>query len=70
MANPTRRGTRVTIIKPEGQRFQCFTGSGGTVMMKGETDREGMFGRGWFLVSIDTARGAQAWYHEDELHVE
>lgn len=65
-----RRGTRVTIIKPPGQRFQCFAGSGGTVIMSGQKDIDGIFGRGWFLVSINAARGAQAWYHKDELHVD
>lgn len=65
-----RRGTRVTIIKPEGQRFQCFAGSGGIVIMSGQKDIDGLFGRGWFLVSIDAAHGAQAWFHKDELDVE
>ena len=66
-----RRGTRVTIIKPEGQRFQCFAGSGGIVMMCGRgVDPDDQFGEGWFLLSIDGAHGAQAWYHKDELYVD
>lgn len=65
-----RRGTRVTVIKPPDQRFQCFAGSGGIVIMSGQKDIDGLFGRGWFLVSVDAARGAKAWFHEDELRVD